>query len=276
MDATIFSFDDDAEPSARQQRRQEEDAARRRLRRDLASAVSRGSFVLHFQRRVALGSGLQTGAEALLRWPNGPRGLVSPGAFLPLATEAGFASAIGGWVLKAACLAAMQWDNALPVSVNIAPRQIADGVLSAQVTAALEASGLPPERLELDLPEAMLTDIDHDTLLLLAGLRDLGVGLTLDDFGALHGSLTAMRRLPITAVKLDGNITRGLPMDREDAAMASTTIRMAHTLGLSVTAEGIETEAQRGSLAALGCDDGQGFLFSMPLPAERMIGRRMH
>jgi EAL domain-containing protein (putative c-di-GMP-specific phosphodiesterase class I) len=274
MPAMPLSFDDTQEAAKVRQRRHDEDAARRRLRRDLATAVSRGSFLLQFQPRVSLASGQQTGAEALLRWPNGPRGLVSPGAFLPLAAEAGLAGAIGTWVLQAACKAAVQWPHELPVAVNVSPEQLACGGLAAQVTAALDASGLCADRLELELPESLAADAEPDTLLRLAALRDLGVGLVLDDFGAAHGNLTALRRLPLTAVKLDGCVVRGLPGDCEDAAMARITIQMAHALGLSVTAEGIETEAQRACLAVLGCDDGQGFLFSLPLPADRMAARR--
>jgi EAL domain-containing protein (putative c-di-GMP-specific phosphodiesterase class I) len=271
MRMTPFSVDDQPDPAARHQLRQNEDASRRRLRRDLATAVSRGSFLLHFQPRVALTNGVQTGAEALLRWPNGPRGLVAPGAFLPVAAEAGFSGAIGSWVLHSACAAAMQWQRDLPVAVNVSAEQLGEGTLARQVTAALQASGLPPERLELELSEAIVAAPDADVLLLLAALRDLGVAVVLDDFGATHGSLNALRQLPLTSVKLDTSMVRGLPLDREDAAMARTTIQMAHALGLTVTAEGIETEAQRACLAAIGCDDGQGFLFSMPLPADRAV-----
>ncbi len=254
----------------------DDDLARHRLRRDLATAISRGSFLLQFQPRVALADGIPNGAEALLRWPQGPRGMVLPGAFLPMAAEAGLSGAIGAWVLQTACAAAGQWACSLPVAVNLTREQLADAAFATQVSAALQASGLPPERLELELPETCLALPDTNLLLLLATLRDLGVGVVLDDFGAEHGSLTALRRLPLTAVKLDSSVVRGLPLDRDDAALARTTVRIAHDLGLTVTAEGIETEAQRACLAALGCDDGQGFLFSLPVPSERIADRLRH
>ncbi len=248
---------------------------RRRLRRELAQAVERGSFALHYQPRLSLRSGREVAAEALLRWPNGPRGMISPATFLPIAAEAGLALAIGGWVLATACAAGAAWPGESIISVNIAPQQLESLALSGQVAAALEQSGLPPERLELELPEDVLTGIDSDGLLTLSALRDIGMGLTLDDFGAGIASLSMLRRLPLTGLKLDRSVVRSLPDSREDAAMAQATIHLAHMLGLSITAEGIETEAQRSFLATAGCDDGQGYLFSMPLPAERMLARSL-
>ncbi len=246
---------------------------RRRLRRDLVQAVERGSFALHYQPRLSLRSGRQVAAEALLRWPSGPRGMISPATFLPLAAEAGLAVPLGGWVLATACAAAAGWPGESIVSVNIARQQLDEQALPRQVAAALEASGLAPERLELELPEDMLGEIDSDGLLALSALRDIGVGLALDDFGAGLASLSMLRRLPLTGLKLDRSVVRHLPGSREDSAIAQATIQLAHMLGLTVTAEGIETEAQRSFLAAAGCDDGQGYLFSLPLPAERMASR---
>jgi EAL domain-containing protein (putative c-di-GMP-specific phosphodiesterase class I) len=247
---------------------------RRRLRRELVQAVEHGRFALHYQPRICLRTGRPLGAEALLRWPNGPRGMISPATFLPLAVEAGLAAQLGGWVLAAACNTAAVWPGEAIVSVNIARQQLDSGALCGQIATALETSGLAPERLELELPEDMLAGVDSDALLTLSALRDLGIGLALDDFGAGIASLSMLRRLPLTALKLDRSVVRHLPDGREDAAMAQATIHLAHMLGLTITAEGIETEAQRSFLATAGCDDGQGYLFSPPLPAERIFARQ--
>lgn len=269
MHMNDFPALDQIEPKLRR-RRSAEDEADRRSRRDLASALGRGGFVLHYQPRVVLANGRQSGLEALLRWPSRTHGMLTPRGFMPMAAEAGLVGAIGGWTLRAACLAAASWRSGLAVAVSISPEQMSEGLLADQIAAALEESGLAAESLELELSEAVALEQDAETLLVLAGLRDLGVGLVLDDFGALHGSLSALRRLPLTAVKLDGSLVRGVPEDREDTAVVRLTVEMARTLSLLVIAEGIETEAQRQCLAAMGCQEGQGYLFGAPLPAERL------
>ncbi len=245
-------------------------AERRRLERDLAMAAQQQRLLLHYQPLLALASGEVRAAEALLRWPQRGQGMIAPSVFIPIAEESGQIVPIGGWVLRAACREARRWRQPWAVSVNVSARQIAAGALLGQVAAALEESGLPPERLELELPESQMLAVDTETLLALSAVRDLGVGLALDDFGTGQTSLSVLKRLPLTAMKLDRSLVRGLPADREDAAIARALIATAHALGLSVVAEGIETEAQRAFLAAAGCDDGQGYLFSEPLPPERL------
>jgi len=247
-------------------------ARRRRLASDLTRAVAEESFVLHYHPRVALADGTWTGAEALIRWPHRRRGLVPPKAFLSLAERTGQINPIGGWVLRTACAQACSRDLA-SVSVNVSARQLADGVLLDQVAEAIEVSGLEPERLELELTESTLVDIGVETLLTLSAVRDLGVGIALDDFGTGFASLATLKRLPLTAMKLDGSLVRDLPGEREDAAIVRAVIATGHALGLTVVAEGIETEAQRAFLSASGCDEGQGFLFSQPLPAEEVSSR---
>ena len=246
---------------------------RRRLERDLAMASQQGRFLLHYQPRLALASGAVLGAEALIRWPHRAEGMIAPSLFIPIAEQSGQIVPIGGWVLRAACREAQRWRTPRTVSVNVSARQIAAGALLGQVAAALEESGLAPERLELELTEAQLVDADIETLLVLSAVRDLGVGLALDDFGTGYASLAVLRRLPLTAMKLDRSLVRGLPADPEAAAIVRAMIATAHSLGLSVVAEGIETEAQRAFLAAGGCDEGQGYLFSEPLPPERLPAR---
>ncbi len=248
---------------------QAERAHLRRLRRDLSTAAEQQGFVLHYQPRVALRSGAMTGAEALIRWPHRKRGLMAPGSFIPIAEQAGLISDIGAWVLRAACLSAIGWGRELRVAVNVSARQLHDRELLRQIGDSLEGSGLPPERLEIELSEAILLDDDLDTLLALSAIRDLGVGITLDDFGSGVASLSMLKRLPLELIKLDRSLVRTLPDDGEDVAIVQAIIDTGHALGLGVVAEGVETEAQRSLLAALGCDEAQGYLFSQPLPEEQ-------
>ena len=248
---------------------QAERAHLRRLRRDLSTAAEQEGFVLHYQPRVALRSGAVTGAEALIRWPHRKRGLMAPGSFIPVAEQAGLISDIGAWVLRAACLSAVSWNRDLRVSVNVSARQLHDRELLRQIGESIEISGLPPERLEIELSEAILLDDDLDTLLSLSAIRDLGVGITLDDFGSGVASLSMLKRLPLELIKLDRSLVRTLPDDGEDVAIVQAIIDTSHALGLGVVAEGVETEAQRSLLAALGCDEAQGYLFSQPLPEDQ-------
>ncbi len=158
--------------------------------------------------------------------------------------------------------------------MNVSARQLHDGALLDQVAAALEESGLMPECLELELTESLLIEVETETLLVLSAIRDLGVGLALDDFGTGYASLAVLKRLPLTAMKLDRSLVRDLPGDREDAAIVRAVVETGHALGLHVVAEGIETEAQRVFLASIGCDEGQGYLFGQPVPPASLDWRR--
>jgi EAL domain-containing protein (putative c-di-GMP-specific phosphodiesterase class I) len=245
------------------------EAARlRRLRRDLAVAVARQELVLHYQARLSLATGACTDLEALLRWPHPRRGLVPAATFIPLAEESGQITAVGGWALAAACREAVRWRQPWMVSVNISARQIVERTLLGQVAAALDESGLNPERLELDVTEATLLDVD--TMLALSAIRDLGAGVGVNDFGAGIASLTMLKRLPLTTMKLDRSLVRDLPFDRDDAAIVRAIIDTAHALGITVVAMGIETEPQRAFLSGCGCDEGQGFLFGRPVAPEAL------
>jgi len=264
-----LSIDDQAPARFRPQPGSRTEAARhRRLRRDLTAAVERHNFILHYQPRLSLATGERTGLEALLRWPQARHGIVSAASFIPLAEEAGLITTIGGWVLLAACREAMRWQQPWVVSVNVSPRQITEGALLGQVAAALDVSGLDPERLELELAESTLLGVDIDSLLTLSAIRDLGAGVGLDNFGTGLASLSMLKRLPLTSMKIDRSLVRDLPADGEDAAIVRAVIDTARALGLTAVAEGIETEAQRAFLAACGCTEGQGFLFGRPAPAE--------
>ena len=255
-------------------------ATRRKLERDLRSAVADGGLVVHYQPRFSLKTGAIVGAEALLRWPHPRHGLISPATFIPLAERINLIGEIGGLVLRTACTEAACWPiprrgTAPILSVNISSRQLTDGVLLSQVARALEASGLAPERLELELAESTMLEPDLETELALAAVRDLGVGLALDDFGTSYASISALKRLPLTVVKADRSLMRNLPRDRDDAVIVQALVTIAHALDLTLVAEGIETEPQRAFLSGIGCDEGQGYLFGHPQPAAAFTTRLM-
>jgi EAL domain-containing protein (putative c-di-GMP-specific phosphodiesterase class I) len=245
-------------------------AERRRLARELAEAVRGDGFALRYLPRVALASGAARGAEAMLRWPHPRRGVVPPSVFLPLAEASGLVVPLGGQVLRAACREAARWPAERVVAVKVAAPQLTSSAVLGQLAAALDESALPPERLEIALDEADLLDADAETLLLLSAVRDLGVGLALDAFGAVHAALGLLRRLPLTALKLHRSLVRELPEAVEDAAMVRAIIATAAALGLGVIAEGIETEAQLGFLLECGCELGQGARFGQALPAATL------
>lgn len=242
---------------------------RRRLERKLRAAAAAGAFILHYQPRLSLATGAVKANEALIRWPDRKHGLMPPHSFIPVAEQSDLINLISAWVLLEACTEAMGWGQHR-LSVNVSARQLQSGALPIQMAAALEQSGLPPDRLELELAESMLVDGSTDTLLTLSAIRDLGVGLALDDFGTGFASLSLLKRLPLTAMKLDRSLVRDLPDNREDAAIVRAVIGTGHAMGLVVVAEGIETEAQRAFLSGVGCDEGQGTLFSHPLPAGQL------
>lgn len=249
--------------------------SRDRSDRALRRAIATEGLVLHYQPQWSLRDGGIIGAEALVRWPDRRRGLLLPGEFIPAAERSGAIHALGRWALRAACTEAAGWPN-LPVAVNVSPRQLRDGTLLADLGDALAASGLPPDALELEFTEAALLGGDDDVLLTLSALRDVGVRLALDGFGRETASLSLLRRLPLTTLKIDRALVRELPNGHEDLSMMHAIIGAAHAMGLSVVAEGVETEEQRGLLALLGCDAGQGFLHSRPMSSSALAGLLPH
>lgn len=258
--------------------RRGEAAERRRLEQDLRQAIATNGFAVHYQPRVSLMAGTTCAVEALLRLPNRRRGLMPPAAIIPGAEQGPLGEAVAAWLLRAACLEAASWTDATApmLSVNLPPGPLRDGSILRHLATALEASGLPPERLELELTESMLVEPGTDALLTLSAIRDLGVGLLADDFGLALASLSTLRHLPLTALKLDRSLVRDLPREAEDRAVARSIADTAHALGLRVTADAVETPAQRDALLALGCDEGQGSLFSYPLPAGQLLALLAH
>jgi EAL domain-containing protein (putative c-di-GMP-specific phosphodiesterase class I) len=225
-----------------------------------------------YQPKVRLCDGSVAGAEALVRWDHPERGVVSPGEFIPVAEQSGLILPIGRWMLTEACAEGARLGDLdgrpSRISVNVSARQFADPSLVADVESALSDSGLPPERLQLELTESILIhDLDAGVELV-RRLKDLGVSVALDDFGKGYSSLSYLKALPIDVIKIDRSFVSGLPDCREDLAIVSAVISFAGALGMDVLAEGVETQAHVDALLDLGCEHAQGFLFYKPLDVE--------
>jgi diguanylate cyclase (GGDEF)-like protein len=237
----------------------------------LRRAVIRQQFTVRYQPVVELPGGKLAGLEALVRWDHPERGLVMPGEFVALAEDTGLIVPIGRWVLHAACQAARDWQRRFPLqphpflSVNLSVRQLQQPDLLEDVAGALDASGLDPDQLMLEITESVLAADQEAMLERLSGLRALGVHLAIDDFGTGYSSLAYLRHLPVDVLKLAKPFVDGLLHGAEEAALTNAILRIADLLGLRVIAEGIEQEAQAVELARLGCPYGQGFHFARPL-----------
>jgi len=242
----------------------------------LRLAVPRGELMLHYQPQVDLASGALIGFEALVRWRHPVLGLLGPGEFIGIAEESGLIVQVGGWVLREACRQLAEWRRHsgaadLFIAVNLSARQFGDGDLLRRVGAALTDAGLEARHLELELTESMLMQDPEAAVETLARLRDRGVRLSIDDFGTGYSSLGYLKRFPLHKLKIDRSFVRDITEDGDDAAIATAIIAMAHRLKLSVIAEGVETEGQVDYLREHGCDEGQGFLFGRPLPADACL-----
>jgi diguanylate cyclase (GGDEF)-like protein/PAS domain S-box-containing protein len=237
----------------------------------LRLALRRNELVLHYQPRVSFGSGALVGVEALIRWQHPRRGLLLPGKFIDVAEDSGLIVPIGEWVLEQACAQIGAWQRGawpgLRVSVNISVGQVVDGErLYRAVGRALEASRIDPATLELELTESHLMQDIAEKAALLNRLGELGVGISIDDFGTGYSSLSYLKKLPVDAIKIDSSFVRDIERDPNDAAIVKAILAMAHSLRLSVVAEGVESAAQFEALRALGCDEFQGFHESPALP----------
>ena len=245
------------------------------LEKDLRHALERFEFVVYYQPLVSLGSREITGCEALLRWSHPTRGLLLPKEFIPLAEETGLIVPIGEWVLRTACAQLQTWLRAglprLDLSVNLSARQLNHRDLGAVVTRALGESGLDPARLKLELTESMVMGSSPQTLRTIETLKSLGIELSIDDFGTGYSSLAYLKRFPCASLKIDASFVRDVTTDSDDAAIATAIISLAHSLRMRVIAEGIETEGQRRFLECERCDEGQGYLFSRPIPADEFL-----
>ncbi|WP_136681519.1 EAL domain-containing protein [Neptunomonas sp. XY-337] len=244
------------------------------LEEQMLGALSRGEFELHFQPQVCLVSGKMSGAEALLRWTNPVLGAVGPDLFIPVAEESGQIVPIGKFVITEALSAAHAWQQQgldLRVAVNLSPRQFRDENLTQFILDELNRFELAASVLELEITEGLLLSGHSGVLDALTQLSDAGVSIAMDDFGTGYSSLSYLRRYPFDLVKIDRSFIRDLMLDSADQELVSAAISMAHGLGLSVLAEGVETEAQWARLKAMGCDAIQGFVFSKPVPKDALL-----
>ena len=247
-------------------------AARNALEDELRAAIDAQQLVLHYQPQIG-SDGQVIGAEALVRWQHPQRGMVPPGEFIPLAEQTGLIVPLGAWVMREACAQLMRWSSdprtaALTLAVNVSAQQFRLPDAVARVGAVLDHHGIDPTRLKIELTESMLHSDVEDTIDKMKALKALGVGFSLDDFGTGYSSLAYLKRLPLDQLKIDQSFVRDVLTDPNDAAIARTVVSLGQTLGLSVIAEGVETEGQRAFLAGIGCHAYQGYLFSRPLPIE--------
>ncbi len=245
---------------------------RRRLTLELRSAIADGQLSPHFQPLYASGAaGKLTGYEALMRWHHPERGMVPPSEFIPLAEETGLIEEIGTWMLRAACAEAARWPEELHVAVNLSAVQFhGRRPLPKLVREILEETGLAPTRLELEITESLLMSNAESVLETLEELSRTGVRIALDDFGTGYSSLSYLWRFPFDKVKIDRSFTMGLDTDEKAGLIVRSIITMAHSMGIRVNAEGVETEAQRSALNELGCDELQGFLLGRPGPIDEL------
>ena len=249
--------------------------ARLSLETGLRHALERGEFLLHYQPKVDIASGRITGMEALVRWMRPEFGMVSPADFIPLAEETGLIVPIGAWVLKAACERNRAWQcqgmAPLRVAVNLSARQFVQANLVSDVARVLDASGLAPESLELEITESMVMDNPERAIQTLLQLKSMGIALAIDDFGTGYSSLGYLRRFPMDNIKIDRSFIKDIPRSSDDATITRTIIDMTHNLRLKVIAEGVETAAQLDFLREHGCDEMQGYHFSRPLAGDAFL-----
>ena len=244
---------------------------------ELRSALARGELFLHYQPKIDIASGAMRSVEALVRWAHPQRGLVMPGDFIGLAEERGLIVPIGRWVMQAACRQIRDWRNAglaaPSVAVNLSARQFASDTLMEDLLDALSLYGIAASELEVELTESVLMADPERASRVLDRMHAMGVRISIDDFGTGYSSLSYLKRVPAQTVKIDRSFIRGLPEDKDDATITQAVIAMAHSLGLVVVAEGVETDAQLQMLRQMGCDEAQGYLLGRPMSAADLALR---
>jgi len=244
--------------------------ARLSMEQDLRQALVNGGFEIHYQPLVDLRSGEVSGCEALLRWRHPERGMVSPAEFIPVAEDTGLINELGDWVLRMACNEAATWPSHVRVAVNVSPVQLKCDTLALRIAGALAASGLDPRRLELEITEAVLIRDDEAALSILHQLRSIGVRIALDDFGTGYSSLSYLKRFPFDKIKIDRCFVADIAEASGAPVIVQAVVNIAAASDMTTVAEGVETEAQRDLLRALGCTQMQGYLFSPPKPASEV------
>ena len=242
--------------------------ARLEMENDLVAAFENGEFQVVYQPQIALKSGAMIGAEALLRWRHPTKGFISPALFIPVAEEMGLIHRLGAWVLATACRDAMGWPDPIKVAVNISSIQFETGDLVAAARQAMQASGLPGARLELEITESAFVKESDRLNGIFDRLLAMGITFALDDFGTGYSSLGYLHRFPIAQIKIDQSFVTGIPGDGHAMAILRSIKALADGLGICTIAEGIETSEQAEVLRILGCDEGQGYLFSRPVESD--------
>ncbi len=253
----------------RQRTARREVTERRRITQRLRQALVTGGLKLHYQPLVSLQSGFIRGAEAIIRLQHSRRGLIAAANFMPIAERTDIINDIGGWMLHQACVEAATWPAPLTVALSLSQRHVQSGRLIRQLLESLSASGLSPDRLELELTEAMLIDDNDDTVFSLKALQGLGVRMALNNFGTGYASLSALKRLPITTLRLDRSLIHNLG-EGTGTAIVQAAINAGHVLGCAVLADGVEYESQFKRLTEIGCDEGQGPYFNQPVTAAEI------
>ncbi len=248
---------------------------RRRLESDLRYGIKHGELRLHFQPRYRIADGQMVGAEALVRWQHPERGLIAPDTFIPIAEESGLILSLSDWVLETACACAAQWPDALFVSVNLSPTEFKRGNLMERVRHALQASGIEPARVELEITESVMLEDAVGALDVMRALKQLGIRIAMDDFGTGYSSLSYLRAFPFDGLKIDRSFLTRLEDSEDDQAIIHAIVGLGRALALTVTAEGIETAEHLAMLKAVACDEGQGYFLSRPLDIDafnRLLG----
>jgi diguanylate cyclase (GGDEF)-like protein len=243
---------------------------RRVMEQDLRKALPAGEFELYYQPVVNLASKEISGFEALIRWNHPTKGVISPAAFIPLAEEIGFIVPMGEWVIRQACATAAQWPDSMHVAVNISAIQFRNPGLMQVIVGALAASGLAPTRLEIEITESVLLHNKETTLAVLHQLRALGIRIAMDDFGTGYSSLTYLQSFPFDKIKIDRSFVKNITEDASSLNIVRAVAALANGMGMTATAEGVETAEQLERIASEGCTEMQGFLFSRPLPVAEI------
>jgi predicted signal transduction protein with EAL and GGDEF domain len=271
-DLALYRAKEDGRNCARVFESTMDDAARERrtLEYDLRRALARGEFELQYQPIVALERDDIVSVEALLRWRHPKRGLLSPAAFLKVAEDMGLMVPLGEWLLRRAFRDAMTWPEHVKIAVNLSPSQFKDRNLVDLVTEALSQAGLPPRRVEIDVTEGVLIG-ETSNVETLQRLRDIGVALALDDFGAGASSFSDLRAFRFDKIKIDGSFVLDVLKRPDCAAIVAAVSSLGRTLAVTVVAESVETEEQLDLLRELGCTQAQGYLFSPPRPVDEIV-----
>jgi diguanylate cyclase (GGDEF)-like protein len=245
--------------------------ARRHLEMELRAAMLANKLEVNYQPLVNLESGQISGFEALVRWPHPERGFVPPAEFIPVAEETGLITALGAYVLRRACTDAVKWPNHVKLAVNLSALQFRTGNLFALVKQTLEETGLSPKRLELEITESLLLDKVDQVMATLHALRALGIHISMDDFGTGYSSLSYLRKFPFDKIKIDQSFVRNLADNADSQAIVRAILSLGSSLGITITAEGVETEAELDHLKLEGCNEGQGYLFSKARPQTEVL-----